>query len=312
MQYFLQRLLNLEPEEDTEAVITSLERGNLIHRVLYLFYTQLTIDERKTPWEFSDRLENIATQDFKSLPYDDIVWIIEKEKYFGNPSRPGLWEKFLQLEKEYLQHTGFIPSYFESEFGYQKRKGPENFGSTSLTIKHLDKNIKIYGKIDRIDLDEHDRFIVIDYKSGQGAMKIKVADMWDGLSLQLPVYIAGAKSVLHGRSKEAVPVAGMYYQVQDADNCQTKFILTNQDADTDHLESFNPEKSGRKKSLKNTLVSFPELVENTLTHITDYIDLMSKGNFQHTKSPKDPKCTSYCSFRRICRKDTGKLLSLQE
>jgi ATP-dependent helicase/DNAse subunit B len=312
MQYFLQRIVKLEPEEDTEATITPLERGNLIHKVLYKFYHQLTDAERKKPWEFDIQLIKIASDIFHTLPYRDILWEIEKEKYFGSQTGQGLWEKFLLTEKEYLQQTGFIPSYFESDFGYLKKSGNKKSYTAPLVIKHQEKEIKIYGKIDRIDVGEKGRFIVIDYKSGQGAMKIKAANIVDGLSLQLPVYIAAAKQLLQNRSYYSVPAAGMYYQVQDADNCQTKFVLTNRESGRD-LPGINVSDKEKRKddNLENEL-TFSEIIDNTLNHISIYIEKMGGGNFQHTASPKDPKCASYCSFKRICRKDTGKLLSLQE
>jgi hypothetical protein len=270
------------------------------------------MEERRKPWEHSALLQKIATDVFNSLPYNDILWIIEKERYFGNPTEVGLWKKFLETEEEHITSSGFLPSYFESKFGYLgKNKGREN-SSTSLVIKGNGKEIRIYGKIDRIDVDEKGRFIVVDYKSGQGSLKIKINDLLNGLSLQLPVYLAAAKNILSETREDVMPTAGMYYQVQDAKNCKFKFVLINQENSASltgpkdvYLPNPKYEENGKE-------ITFDNIIEKSFSHISQYIDKMTRGNFNHTSSPKDMKCTSFCSFSRVCRKDTGKLLSLQE
>ncbi len=113
-----------------------------------------------------------------------------------------------------------MPTHFESDVGYLKKRGEsKNDYSDPLVIRRNGKEIRIYGKIDRIDVDEKGRYNIIDYKSGQGAMKIRITEMLDGSSLQLPVYIAAAGQLLREKQEYGVPAAGMYYQVQDAENC---------------------------------------------------------------------------------------------
>jgi ATP-dependent helicase/DNAse subunit B len=279
---------------------------------LYEFYNQLKPEDKNKPWEFGIILKKIATGIFETLPYNDILWMVEKEKYFGNPLVTGLWDRFLETEREYLEQTEFIPMFFESDFGYLKKKGNKNSYSPPLVIKKNDKKIKIYGKIDRIDIDDRGRYSVIDYKSGQSAMKIKISDMLDGWSLQLPVYIAAARQLLQDKIENVVPAAGAYYQVQDANNCRIKFVLINQKSGAGLPGSKNEKNITLEDGQNGSEITFDEVIEKSLDHIITYIENMNRGNFKHTSSPKDPKCTSYCSFYRICRKDTGKLLSFQE
>ncbi len=312
MQYFLQRILRLEPEEETEATITSLERGNVVHKVLYKFYNQLNPEERNKPWEYGNLLEKIANDILQTLPYNDILWIVEKEKYFGSPIFTGLWDKFLETEKEYIQQTGFVPTHFESDFGYLKKRESKNDYSAPLVIRRNGKEIRIYGKIDRIDVDEKGRYNIIDYKSGQGAMKIRITEMLDGSSLQLPVYIAAAGQLLREKQENGVPAAGMYYQVQDAENCKIKFVLINREIGPELAGSKDAFLPNPKYEEDGKKLTFDDIIEKSFAHISFYIDRMASGNFKHTSSPKDMRCTSYCSYNRICRKDTGKLLSRQE
>ena len=312
MQYFLQRVIGLEPFEEVEATITGLERGNAIHKVLYKFYRQLTVEERKQPGNHGVRLQQIASDVFNSLPYNDILWVIEKEKYFGGPNITGLWDKFLENEKEYMDKTGFVPGYFESEFGYSSKKSGNEESSVPLVIKNEGKEIRIYGKIDRIDIDENGRFIVIDYKTGQGAIKINITDMVNGSSLQLPVYLAAAENLLRHKQEIVIPTAGMYYQVQDAENCKSKFVIIDK-MNSVGLEGskdiFLPNSKYEEEGQEFTL---HDIIKRSFMHISHYVDKMSGGYFNHTTAPEDVRCTTYCSYNRICRKDTRKLLSVQE
>jgi ATP-dependent helicase/DNAse subunit B len=312
MQYFLQRILNLDVEEEIEATISSLEKGNLIHKILYEFYSHLKPDERLKPWESGDALKSIAKDMFQTLPYSDILWYVEKEKYFGGPLGSGLWDSFLRTEKEYLEQTHFIPSLFESTFGYLKGSDTDQAYTRPLVIKNDKKDIKIYGKIDRIDIDKKGRFNVIDYKSGQGAMKTKIADILAGTSLQLPVYIMAANQILKKKRADVMPASGMYYQVQDADNCRTKFVLINQASGITSSDSRSKKQLDLKAAGKSENFTFEEILEKSADHISGYFNRLSNGNFQHTTSPNDTRCASYCAFRRICRKDTSKLIALQE
>ncbi len=312
MQYFLQRILNLEKEEDPEATITHLERGNVIHNILYTFYKRLSPEQRKNPWDYPELLEKIAGDAFQSLPYDDILYTIEKEKYFSAPNQPGLWFKFLEVEKEASGRTGFRPALFEAGFGYLSGKKPGSSSNIEVRIKRDEGDIKLYGKIDRIDIDAHGRFIVIDYKTGSGATKIKLADIMNGLSLQLPVYIIAAQRLLAEKNKKAVPVGGIYFLVQDGDHCQKIPVFI------DHKFYIDP-KANKEAVLPKTeygingeTLTLTGVINNSRDFIVEYVKGIASGNFRHTFTPEQERCTQFCSYRRICRKDTAKLLSLKE
>ena len=312
MQYFLQRILHLEPDEERNVTLTSLEKGNVIHKVLFRFYNQLTIAERKKPWEHKTLLLNITADILKAFPYDDILWIVEKEKFFGSPSATGLWEKFLDNEKEYIQQSGFLPTFFELGFEYMLNVETLTDSSRQGNANTNSRKAKIYGKIDRIDTDKEGRFVVLDYKSGQGAMKINVKDMLNGSSLQLPVYLAAAENLLSKKQDDVFPAAGMYYQVQDGEKCKIKFVLINGEYSAGLVEPKNAHRLSTDYRDSERQFTFNDVIREVFIHISRYIDEIAAGNFRHTFFPKDRRCTSYCPYNRICRKDIGKLLSLQE
>ena len=57
MQDFLQRILKLNEEEEIEKTMTPLERGILIHRILFKFFMQLKSQKQHNqPWNHFDIL----------------------------------------------------------------------------------------------------------------------------------------------------------------------------------------------------------------------------------------------------------------
>ncbi|TFG96858.1 MAG: hypothetical protein E4H13_11665 [Calditrichales bacterium] len=310
MQYFLQRVLRLDAEEELEPSLSSLERGNAVHQVLYEFYDQLNADERKKPWMFADRLNHIAENVFAGLPYTDITWSIEREKYFGYDTSPGLWQVFLETEKQTISQSGFLPSQFEVSFG-SFRNGTEK-ANAPLVIPTENGNVSIVGKIDRIDLTPDGRFVVIDYKTGSSAENIKISHIVEGFSLQLPVYIAAAGKLLKHDLGKAVPAAGIYYRVQDSHHCIQIPVFVDKEVGTE-LESAKDAVLPNPKLVENEVeLTLADLVAKSLDYIVLYDSQIRQGRFQHSRFPDQDKCTKYCDFARICRKNTGKLLAITE
>ena len=309
MQYFLQRILDLKAEEEFDATISSLERGNAIHHILYLFYSRLSADQRKKPWESGKLLEQTAMEVFQTFPYSDILWTIEKEKYFGNTDQPGLWDTFLAVEKEIIETSGFLPSLFETGFGYLSAD-TSRYKNPPVIIKNKQKSIKIYGKIDRIDISADGKFSVIDYKTGSGATGINPTQILSGESMQLPIYIAAAEQILAKHAKKYSAASGIYYLVQDGLNCRQKPVFVDQQVIDRIKGSKDAVLPNPKYAIGEELITLSDLINISLDHAKHYAQQITDGNFRHTFNPKNEKCVSYCAFRKICRKDVSKLETL--
>jgi hypothetical protein len=113
-------------------------------------------------------------------------------------------------------------------------------------------------------------------------------------------------------NRKAVPAGGIYYLVKDSDNCRRIPVFID-------LEICTDQKAGKEVVLPNAELgeegkplTLAGVISNSLDFIEDYVKEIARGNFRHTFSPKDEKCTRFCSYRKICRKDTAKLLSLKE
>jgi ATP-dependent helicase/DNAse subunit B len=232
MQYFLERILKLKREEETEETISALERGALIHQILFRFYSELKSEKKHNePWHYLERLVEIAHEEFSTLPYNGFLWDLEQEDYFGSGPGEGLWSAFLDLERKDRMESGFIPNYFELAFG-RAGKSPEKDPYSSkdpLTLTMENQQVGLAGKIDRIDVNSKGLFRVVDYKTGSAAKKIKKADILSGNSLQLPVYLAAAKSRFETKGVDLHPTAAMYAIISDAENCENRIVLEQDD-----------------------------------------------------------------------------------
>jgi len=314
MNFFMQRILNLEKEEEIEITITPMERGNLIHTILFKFFMQLKTQKQHTqPWNHVQLLIDIAKQEFDEINYQGLLWELEKEIYFGNAIQKGLWRKFLEVELDEFNRSGFKPSFFETQFGSFNQRSDSGYKSVPFSISHKKEIINLFGKIDRIDIDDKGNTIIYDYKTGVSGMNINFNDIFFGISLQLPVYLAAAKEVFKTLNLNPDVIAGGYYLVKDADNCQRKTVF----ADVEKKPEIKIGRNGGK--LPNTGIledgtkfGIDELIARTQSYIINYIDELYNGNFRHTKYPNQLQCSKYCDFRMICRKDVGKITTMKE
>jgi ATP-dependent helicase/nuclease subunit B len=311
MQFFLKYILNLQEEREIEEKITPLEKGLLLHKILFQFYA--TLKQRKLqarPWENLDLLLTIAQGEFDRLPYQGLLWQLEKEEYFGFEKKEGLFKTFLALEKKEIEERGFIPAHFEVAFGISPDEDKYDQVSSErpfIIRKEGQREIKLSGKIDRIDLDSSGNLIVYDYKIGRIAEQIKMSHIFNGTSLQLPVYLAAINDMLRDYYKKIYPVGGVYYQIKDSENCAKYPVII----DGEKIRDMNKRRDAKLPNPKFTLngkaLSFWEIINHTLEFVMKYVQAITQGNFRHTHHPSDMRCSQYCEFAMICRKDVNKL-----
>jgi ATP-dependent helicase/nuclease subunit B len=265
------------------------------------------------PWNRINLLNDIATQEFEDLKYQGLLWDLEKEIYFGNDSQPGLWKRFLDEEEKEFTNSGFKPVLFETKFGKSFKKQKSGYESIPFTIQSKKRQIQLFGKIDRIDVDKNGNAIIYDYKTGRSGFNINFNDIFSGMSLQLTVYVAAAKEAFKELKFKMDAIAAGYYLVKDSDNCERKTIF----ADVKKKSDIKISRSGGK--LPNSSLTegddefgIDELINQTKNYILDYTDNLFNGNFRHTKYPNNIQCSSYCDYKMVCRKDIGKLNSLNQ
>ena len=240
-----------------------------------------------------------------------MLFDLEQEKYFGSERHAGLWEMFLREEEKNICKLGFYPAYFEVAFGRAGRKTEQDPllpKIDALTLKHAGQSLKITGKVDRVDLNERGAVLLLDYKTGSAGSTAK--NVLNGVDLQLPVYAIAINDLLKAAQPDAdiSPVMTAIYKVRDPENCQREPVMFDKSAlpgsgirGNAALPNKNiTDETGRQ-------LTFDELLDRTEAFLFDYVAKIRNGEFRHTRFPEENPCKKYCDFRRMCRKDVGKL-----
>ena len=188
-RYFLQVLLSLAPWEETDKLeaLSPLDRGALVHRILFLFFSQLK-EEKRFPLGPQDRvylnslLTELAEEVLQKFAQEratgyPLLWSLEKSRIMAS------LEGF--IKRELKDQAGFEPAYLEQSFNC----------SFPLDGKGA---VLLNGRIDRIDLSPDGRKArIIDYKTGQ-PQPIGDGEFKGGEALQLPLYLYAAWQQLRG------------------------------------------------------------------------------------------------------------------
>lgn len=310
MQFLLQRILKLNETPEMEESISALERGNVLHDILFKFYRYLiSINQTVNPLRFREKLFEIANQELKTMPFKGLFWELEKQKILGSDEIPGLLDTFLAYEQQMIDENGFIPHHFEFAFGHKANEHCDP-ASTTVLLKLQDKKnrtLSLNGKIDRIDLDKaKQNAMIFDYKTGRYSIK-KAQDILKGKSFQLPVYTFAVEQLIGTRPNV---VLGGYYLIKDAQNCQRSAAMMDRDAiEVSWVSSQSPAKLPNKKIVdeEGNELTFNALLNKNIETIFTKRDQLFSGDFSHCPTPDDAGCKSYCTFKRICQKQVNKI-----
>ncbi len=297
-KYFAERILKLDPslsglEEPTEE-IEALEMGSVLHDILYDFYTLLNRDNavlykcNDNLFEIAKRkLFTIAERKIEEANFKSPMTFYEREKILGinGIKENSILFKFLEYERN--NNENYTPSFFEISFG--KLQPDTNDLSTEQLEELSIGNVKVRGKIDRIDVDTDNKlFRVVDYKlSGK---KPSYDDIVKGISLQITLYIFAASELLKFKLKEDFNPSG-------ADIYSLKF--SNKEFGKNKVNLTGKRNS---KSSENDTALIEETLIHSLAFIEKYVANISAGKFNlSTLQDRDKKVCNYCNFMSICR-----------
>lgn len=212
--HFLKYGLLLKEREQAE--FRSLDIGNIYHAALKI-YGDLVKKANKQWRDISDELRDEWSDyslDQAVLEYDDIgiydsatnQHVIERMK---NVLRQTIWALSFQIKK-----GKFEPE--ELEFSFNQTN---DIDAIKFALNE-EKRINLQGKIDRIDVAKDDNKIyvkVIDYKSGN--MKFDLVKIYEGLQLQLVVYLSAAMEIKKNSDEyknfNVIPGGILYYKIDD-------------------------------------------------------------------------------------------------
>lgn len=211
-QYLLKVMMGIEAlvEPEKQTTIHPLDRGTLVHSILWRFFTDLRKEKGSSfhlePKDL-ERLFKIAAKEFveferRGVTGYPMLWEVEKRS---------ILDDLVNFFNEELNETEFIPTYFEIRYGMKPLDFQESEISTEEPVPLTlgGKTIRLKGRIDRIDLTrDGQRARVTDYKTGK--VSAKANDFQGGRTLQLPLYLYAARQLL-GRLHKGIEIESAEY-----------------------------------------------------------------------------------------------------
>ncbi|AFN73687.1 ATP-dependent nuclease subunit B-like protein [Melioribacter roseus P3M-2] len=280
-KYFIERILKVEPESQPTEDVESIELGNLLHYILFKFYLHVKKDniDIATDREAAENLLfSVAEEAIDSGIFRSPLSFFEKEIILGinNDRKQSILNKFLEQEIVYARE-GFRPEYFEVSFGRKKLTDVDEELSAVEAVE-ITPNLKLKGKIDRIDLHENS-FDIIDYKTG--IAKPSGSDLQKGLSLQLPLYAHIASQLLKNYTgKDFTPHELYIYTLKYNSNSFGKNSLT--------------------KSRDKTTID--DKIKNAIEKAEEFADGIIKGRFHiSAHDNRETIACRFCSLSNVCR-----------
>ncbi len=332
--YYMNYVLRLSSTE--RAVVGAVDVGNLVHRILELFFAETK--GREFPLD-KDETERIADRLIENYITDIMCGsgITSRQDYLLTRLRRNVLVILDVLMNEFA-HSRFTPYRFELPMngGDSSCPVPLSFDSTDGT------KVSLYGVIDRVDVytEEDTVYVrVVDYKTG--SKTFKRSDLKKGKNLQLLIYLftlwkgedCSFKQTLSEDGKKVLPAGMLYFSAPpDAGRSDSYIVdgsgentaaesikrsglfLDDEDVlfamDTTPEGKYIPvrDKKGRPDPKKVcTLEEFDSLFEETKEVIRNIADSMKGGACDSVPSEKGQLSPCrYCKFKPVCRHIEGK------
>ncbi|MBC7813100.1 MAG: exodeoxyribonuclease V subunit gamma, partial [Burkholderiales bacterium] len=282
-RYFTKRLLKLEALEEPEEGLNNRQRGTIFHEILERTYRHFQDVQCVIAPENSD----FALETLRGIAADVLPNAPARLGFRASP----LWqqEQAVILRKlEALVRLDFsedspigkkypgqrIPYALEAPFGGLTAWGLD------LMIDGEPETLRLRGQIDRIDVIDGARLVIVDYKSG--STPIKPQEIGDGRNFQMMVYLRAAESLLAweqaaGGLNGAEVAGGLFWHISSR-------------AVDDHAYLLSESKNVRPQ------------MDAALEHLGQYIADGRVGIFGTTPNKvRDGRCVSYCEFSQFCR-----------
>ncbi len=304
-KYFARRLLHVDAPSTFDVSLTPLERGVLVHAVLFRLYTELR-DREMLPIGRDDRdrvierARELTQEEIEGIALDHPYWKIDRERLLGSDALEGLLEQWIESEIERTEGGAeLVPEFFEVGFGRgtTSRSGTDPILSRDAEFELFE--IKVRGKIDRVEIVRRDDILyyaAADYKTGSPPDRWKVDQ---GLSLQLLLYLEVTRHILADHFELPLenvrPAGGIYYQL-NARRVETKekpFLVPN--------ELKGDLMSGRKsKRDPETIEDLEDRMREAFERAENYIEGIATGVYPLTTHDVSKVCRG-CEFHSACR-----------
>ena len=299
-RFYLERVLGLAPLPEADPDLTAQERGSLVHRIAYRFYSGWKCDGNGpvTGACYAGALQQLldaGREETGRFGFETPAWVADKEHILGSPAAgKGVLERFLLHETD-IAASRFVPHAFEVSFGLPLVPGEVDALSTpdAIAIPLGEETIRLRGRVDRVDVLTDGRFMITDYKTGSSHPRLR--DIEAGRALQLPLYLLAVE-----RLTGMEGVAGTYYTLRRG---EVKNQPVFWDAGLQDCFACFP------GSQRNGVEDVREVVRTALAWTQRYLSGIRAGCFP-PRSDAGP-CPAYCGFKTVCRFDALRLITAE-
>jgi len=297
-KFYLHRVLNIRPLPELSLELDYFARGGLLHAVLAELHRKWNEQhggpcgiEPPSVAELLLRFNELVDHCARDLTKEGGVAVALDEinrrvvRDFG-PQYLAQAVKYQQAADPAALQPVMQPAFFEVAFGPDKSTDTADPISTDdpFELRHGDEQIKLAGRIDRIDLGQigaHKVFSVIDYKSG-GANKLDEDAVTKGRSLQLPLYALVAEQFLLA-AEQATPWQIGHWFFKDKPGFTAKPL--------------------KAQKLENGQLLPTEEWERIKQKLSDKVVTIVRG-IRAAEFPvacDEEDCTSRCDYKTVCR-----------
>lgn len=211
-EHFMNYGLNLQPRREFE--VNSADIGSIYHSTIELFSKK--IRDEKLSWKDIDdnRRNELINESVDEAVKKNGTGVFEdsaRNRFIVNRIRK-MAEKTAWILQKQVMAGDFIPEDFELRFS-------SKYGADAMKYEYEDgTTMDIKGIIDRVDYynDGDSVYIkIVDYKSGN--KKLEINDIYNGLQLQLVLYMEAAIEFAKKKypGKNIVPAALFYYNIDN-------------------------------------------------------------------------------------------------
>ena len=298
-KFFLNRGLRLKEQQQIE--FDSGNIGTFVHDGLEkLLKNGYDITD---PENVKETIKKIS-QDYYEQELLDCNGLSPRFDYMFNNIKNSLEDTALNVVDE-INNSDYKPTYFELEVA--DYTPPIDLGNGYT--------LKLTGKIDRVDMTDDGSAKIVDYKTG--SQKFSLKTMYNGLSLQLPVYAYAVKSkekdvkisalyylksgVATPPKKSAVPLSDDAYKkelekyyVRDGIFCSDEDSLKKMDRRGKMFENIKAERLVSQKAI-DSLVDFAvDKIKSTGKNITSGVADISPI------CDREATACKWCAYKSIC------------
>jgi ATP-dependent helicase/nuclease subunit B len=297
-QFFGTRVLRLRPPEEFREDLSPIERGFLLHAILFDFMTDRRARRLPDLWRCTGEQVEAAKHDLLALArarldgvdLPDPFWEADRDALLGTGGRPGLLQEFLDVE-----HERSIPleaRFFEVAFGPGMWGGTPHDTELSTDEAVMVGDVKLRGRVDRVEIGDG-VFVIIDYKTGKH--RIRLADIREGTSLQLPLYLQAVEQLLASRTHlRAIPAAGLHYHL--ADRVTLEPVLASKER-----QGVAYSADSRSRQTVATDRELREVIDASVARAGAYVAAMSEGVFPVTTPDRIARFCRVCGTKTVCR-----------